>query len=124
MLFGKESCCANPKASVYYRRHTLCSRFDVQEARQESGSSQIQNIGTFGYTRGTSLQTTSRRKKSKTGFNYDVELQILGYVQCFSSSSWLRGSFLSLRVLNRVVLVEGERDSVHYDTVSTSLKAI
>jgi len=50
-------------------------------------------------------------------FNYHVELQILVYVQCFSSSSWLRGSFLGLRVLNGVILVEGERDSVHTVTL-------
>lgn len=70
------------------------------------------------------LHTESRREKSKKGFNYDVELQILVYVQCFSSSSWLRGSFLSLRVLNGVVLVEGKRDSVHCDTISTSSQLI
>jgi hypothetical protein len=45
---------------------------------------------------------------------YNVFRQVHGYVV----------ASLSLRVLNGVVLVEGERDSVHYDTVSTSLEAI
>jgi len=44
---------------------------------------------------------------------YNIFRQVRGYVV----------ASLSLRVLHGVVLVEGERDSVHYNVVSTSLQA-
>lgn len=45
---------------------------------------------------------------------YSIFHQVRGYVV----------AALSLRVLHGVVLVEGERNSVHCDTVSTSLQPI
>jgi hypothetical protein len=50
--------------------------------------------------------------------------KILVYVQCFHQVHGYVVTSLSLRVLNGVVLVEGERDSVHCDTVSTSLQVV